>query len=175
MVGERGFEPPTPWSRTRCSTRLSHSPMDRCAACSFGKKACCNARIADCFAPCRNPTRAGGEHEMPPNARIERASSALLIDSTSDCAHFPTPRRERGRLAIQPGRFTAWNGTSRRITQFPISAPRLLAFHRAVDPTGRPDVRRLPRPSSGSLSPSADPRFPNSFRDSSASPSARSR
>src|SRR6202035_4925176 len=30
MVGERGFEPPTPWSRTRCSTRLSHSPT--CAA-----------------------------------------------------------------------------------------------------------------------------------------------
>jgi hypothetical protein len=27
LVGERGFEPPTPWSRTRCSTRLSHSPM----------------------------------------------------------------------------------------------------------------------------------------------------
>ncbi len=28
MVGERGFEPPTPWSRTRCSTRLSHSPTE---------------------------------------------------------------------------------------------------------------------------------------------------
>src|SRR5262249_13233090 len=26
LVGERGFEPPTPWARTRCSTRLSHSP-----------------------------------------------------------------------------------------------------------------------------------------------------
>ncbi len=26
MVGETGFEPATPWSRTRCSTRLSHSP-----------------------------------------------------------------------------------------------------------------------------------------------------
>src|SRR5262249_31246626 len=26
LIGERGFEPPTPWSRTRCSTRLSHSP-----------------------------------------------------------------------------------------------------------------------------------------------------
>ena len=26
LVGERGFDPPTPWSRTRCSTRLSHSP-----------------------------------------------------------------------------------------------------------------------------------------------------
>lgn len=26
-VGETGFEPATPWSRTKCSTRLSHSPM----------------------------------------------------------------------------------------------------------------------------------------------------
>jgi integrase len=32
MVGERGFEPPTPWSRTRCSTRLSHSPTAQRAA-----------------------------------------------------------------------------------------------------------------------------------------------
>src|SRR5271169_449475 len=29
MVGETGFEPATPWSRTRCSTRLSHSPTLR--------------------------------------------------------------------------------------------------------------------------------------------------
>ena len=27
LVGARGFEPPTPWSRTRCSTRLSHAPF----------------------------------------------------------------------------------------------------------------------------------------------------
>src|SRR5438034_8081150 len=27
-VGARGFEPPTPWSRTRCSTRLSHAPKN---------------------------------------------------------------------------------------------------------------------------------------------------
>ena len=26
-VGETGFEPATPWSRTKCSTRLSHSPI----------------------------------------------------------------------------------------------------------------------------------------------------
>ena len=26
MVGERGFEPPTPWSQTRCATRLRYSP-----------------------------------------------------------------------------------------------------------------------------------------------------
>ena len=36
MVGERGFEPPTPWSRTRCSTRLSHSPIVPIFSCSFG-------------------------------------------------------------------------------------------------------------------------------------------
>ncbi|GMU58941.1 MAG: hypothetical protein AMXMBFR34_07040 [Myxococcaceae bacterium] len=28
-VGETGFEPATPWSRTKCSTRLSHSPVMR--------------------------------------------------------------------------------------------------------------------------------------------------
>ncbi len=33
LVGERGFEPPTPWSRTRCSTRLSHSPNMVADAC----------------------------------------------------------------------------------------------------------------------------------------------
>jgi hypothetical protein len=29
MVGARGFEPPTPWSRTRCATRLRYAP-NRC-------------------------------------------------------------------------------------------------------------------------------------------------
>ena len=29
MVGARGFEPPTPRSRTECSTRLSHAPTTR--------------------------------------------------------------------------------------------------------------------------------------------------
>src|SRR5262245_20448207 len=27
LVGARGFEPPTPRSRTECSTRLSHAPI----------------------------------------------------------------------------------------------------------------------------------------------------
>jgi integrase len=31
LVGETGFEPATPWSRTKCSTRLSHSPALRFA------------------------------------------------------------------------------------------------------------------------------------------------
>src|ERR1700719_2995725 len=37
LVGERGFEPPTPWSRTRCSTRLSHSPTCAEALNAFGR------------------------------------------------------------------------------------------------------------------------------------------
>ena len=28
MVGKTGFEPATPWSQTRCSTKLSHFPKD---------------------------------------------------------------------------------------------------------------------------------------------------
>ena len=40
MVGETGFEPATPWSRTKCSTRLSHSPM-------------CNALTVYDFGPVR--------------------------------------------------------------------------------------------------------------------------
>jgi hypothetical protein len=30
MVGARGFEPPTPWSRTRCATRLRYAPNIHC-------------------------------------------------------------------------------------------------------------------------------------------------
>ena len=29
MVGKTGFEPATPWSQTKCSTKLSHFPMVR--------------------------------------------------------------------------------------------------------------------------------------------------
>ena len=29
VVGARGFEPPTPWSRTRCATRLRYAPRRR--------------------------------------------------------------------------------------------------------------------------------------------------
>ena len=29
MVGKTGFEPATPWSQTKCSTKLSHFPMAR--------------------------------------------------------------------------------------------------------------------------------------------------
>ena len=27
MVGKTGFEPATPWSQTKCSTKLSHFPI----------------------------------------------------------------------------------------------------------------------------------------------------
>src|SRR5436309_12801400 len=37
LVGARGFEPPTPWSRTRCSTRLSHAPLANQTCLLLGK------------------------------------------------------------------------------------------------------------------------------------------
>ena len=30
MVGKTGFEPATPWSQTKCSTKLSHFPIKWC-------------------------------------------------------------------------------------------------------------------------------------------------
>jgi hypothetical protein len=30
MVGAKGFEPPTPWSQTRCATRLRYAPTMVC-------------------------------------------------------------------------------------------------------------------------------------------------
>jgi hypothetical protein len=64
LVGERGFEPPTPWSRTRCSTRLSHSPTRLRAAigrpstsaiyCSIGKDIITSQFIACSLRPTRH-------------------------------------------------------------------------------------------------------------------------
>src|SRR5208337_274589 len=80
MVGERGFEPPTPWSRTRCSTRLSHSPtfafhlqprdLNRAASRSAKLKKVSSLPAAPCGAA--------------PNARrltLPPLHSQLLIDS----------------------------------------------------------------------------------------------
>ncbi len=41
MVGETGFEPATPWSRTKCSTRLSHSPSSLHLPRVWGPRGCC--------------------------------------------------------------------------------------------------------------------------------------
>jgi hypothetical protein len=36
MVGARGFEPPTPWSRTKCATRLRYAPTRLIYYTNFG-------------------------------------------------------------------------------------------------------------------------------------------
>ena len=70
MVGERGFEPPTPWSRTRCSTRLSHSPNlgcdSRALSCSglvgIGKEARARLSVPEITdaSPAQPPARGTG-------------------------------------------------------------------------------------------------------------------
>ena len=32
LIGKTGFEPATPWSQTRCSTKLSYFPLTGCIA-----------------------------------------------------------------------------------------------------------------------------------------------
>ncbi len=46
-VGARGFEPPTPWSRTRCATRLRYAPH------ADGKSSLCGAHDARSPPPCQ--------------------------------------------------------------------------------------------------------------------------
>src|SRR5713226_9510402 len=51
VVGARGFEPPTPWSRTRCSTRLSHAPTGAAQApCNASSE---NSRLAQLAQLCQ--------------------------------------------------------------------------------------------------------------------------
>src|SRR5881296_2469157 len=50
LIGARGFEPPTPWSRTRCSTRLSHSPtgsMDTITGTTWAERTRAQGRVSN--------------------------------------------------------------------------------------------------------------------------------
>src|SRR5690349_9999090 len=63
LVGERGFEPPTPWSRTRCSTRLSHSPTDGSRAeLTRAKRVDCDYNIGSTQACCPQRLERSAEH-----------------------------------------------------------------------------------------------------------------
>src|SRR5438046_9097933 len=55
LVGASGFEPPTPRSRTECSTRLSHAPTRRYDA---GLKACTTRETLSYHRP-RKPGTSG--------------------------------------------------------------------------------------------------------------------
>jgi hypothetical protein len=65
LVGERGFEPPTPWSRTRCSTRLSHSPTLSLSLADSGSKTRCKpeCEAEEGFSPARRSSRSNVERE----------------------------------------------------------------------------------------------------------------
>ena len=92
LVGERGFEPPTPWSRTRCSTRLSHSPT--CTADSARR---CRADIRE--APKHDYNRANAVRTVRSTAtRITSTSSVPVVLS------FKTPLTDaiRSRAFVTP-------------------------------------------------------------------------
>ena len=73
LVGERGFEPPTPWSRTRCSTRLSHSPT------WAGRLRDCNAHRKHSWILQNYNTGGSPSHGLP-----RQRAAALLASKVRD-------------------------------------------------------------------------------------------
>src|SRR6478672_3695584 len=75
MVGERGFEPPTPWSRTRCSTRLSHSPTPATPNCCISRESACDCEAKLYHSLC------GLETASRLTDRERRATQMLICES----------------------------------------------------------------------------------------------
>ena len=98
MVGERGFEPPTPWSRTRCSTRLSHSPNDEAKNCSRSLGTI-NALQAGCEISVRSSS--GSNRREPKHPTRRSRKSRLLFDFTPIPAPMLPARSPQASLSIR--------------------------------------------------------------------------
>src|SRR5713226_518535 len=91
VVGARGFEPPTPWSRTRCSTRLSHAPTGAAQApCNASSE---NSRLAQLAQLCQRRdaletlTREDGPcRKLPSGGESMRGCTSALSKASDDRA-----------------------------------------------------------------------------------------
>ena len=112
VVGATGFEPATPWSRTKCATRLRYAPKDQRAEYRRGSRSL-SSRIGRGSAT-RQTGASGARHEalasqtvwrLPPLRPLERTSvsstsrparrSRLVNDVSGPADH--TARKPRGR------------------------------------------------------------------------------
>src|SRR5690606_37588550 len=95
LVGETGFEPATPSSRTRCSTRLSHSP-------AYGRRP--NGRRGIYRLRRRSVKRIGpGPHARAPTHGSEPAAGPSPAPEEGGAAPKCEPPRACGRRrAAQP-------------------------------------------------------------------------
>jgi hypothetical protein len=86
LVGARGFEPPTPWSRTRCATRLRYAPTSN-GICTQGRLKTLRVAKEGKRAICRNYSiqcdSVSPECQQPPS-RVGGGAS-----SYSDAGHHP--------------------------------------------------------------------------------------
>ncbi len=169
MVGERGFEPPTPWSRTRCSTRLSHSPNDKAKNCSRSLGTI-NALQAGCEISARSSS---GSDRREPKHQTHRS---VNLDSSSILPQF---RRLHARLgqsrAVPPIRLDELCSRSPvPYLHSAVIALRARWSHKALSRVPPPVAHQPTSPSSQSPPPSARPRFPPPFHAMAASPRARS-
>src|SRR6185503_21156886 len=89
MVGARGFEPPTPWSRTRCATRLRYAPTQDVLG---NRRRPCGTREASIACQSRQDER---------RARIEGARLARARGSRSAVGEPPL-LHVRTRALVRP-------------------------------------------------------------------------
>ena len=158
MVGERGFEPPTPWSRTRCSTRLSHSPNDKAKNCSRSLGTI-NALQAECEISVRSSS---GSNRREPKHPTSRSAN---LDSSSILPQFLRPYFRPG-LRKLLSRFEPNKSAPARRTSdshSAVTAPRARWSHKALSRAPPPVAHPPSSPLSQSPPPSARPRFPPSF------------
>jgi hypothetical protein len=80
VVGARGFEPPTPRSRTECSTRLSHAPTKACPY---------STSTSAAHAPLNHRPRKQGPKKGAIPARYRQVSLSSRKELTSSVGSFP--------------------------------------------------------------------------------------
>jgi hypothetical protein len=85
-IGARGFEPPTSWSQTTRSTKLSYAPnrvnyyhdSGGCASPTFDRIRCSNPNSAPAAFPRQRPIRLGGSRNpLPGHARFAQPQNIL--------------------------------------------------------------------------------------------------
>src|SRR5207237_1918467 len=136
MVGARGFEPPPPWARTRCSTRLSHAPT------AGGRKrpACCAHFLTPRSEVSHDTSALGARPRACERVVCDRPDSGIC---TTPLDQFPGSSLELVRHASRPSSGTKRHSPCLRLFQLPSGVRcQTSRYCESAPPTG---ITRRPR------------------------------